>query len=83
VAADGAAGLIAAENREGEILLVDEHSGKELKRFTLGSPVRLAQMVTGKENALLVLTADQVVHRLPLPQRTESAIVKPIQPQSF
>jgi len=53
-------------NREDEILLVDERTGKELKRFTLGSPVRLARIVTGKEMTLLILTADQMVHRLPL-----------------
>jgi hypothetical protein len=40
--------------------------GKELQRFTLGSPARLAQIVTGKDKTLLVLTEDQVVHRVPL-----------------
>lgn len=68
VATDAATGLVAAVNREDEILLVEERSGKELKRFSLGSPVRAARIVTGKEKTLLVLTADQVVHRLPLPQ---------------
>jgi hypothetical protein len=66
LATDAAAGLIAAVNREDEILLVDEQTGKELKRFTLGSPVLAARIVVGKEKALLVLTADQVVHRLPV-----------------
>jgi len=71
MSSDAAAGLIAAVNREDEILVVDEHSGKELKRFTLGSPVRVARIVTdakaeGKDRTLLVLTADQVVHRMPL-----------------
>jgi hypothetical protein len=68
VTTDADTNLIAAVNREDEILLVDERSGKELKRFTLGSPVRLARIVTGKEKLLLVLTADQVVHRLALPE---------------
>jgi hypothetical protein len=68
VATDAATGLIAAVNRDEEVLLVDERTGKELKRFALGAPVRLAQIVTGKEKMLLVLTADQVVHRLPLPE---------------
>jgi hypothetical protein len=68
VATDAAAGVIAAENREEEILIVDEHTGKELERFSLGSPVRAARIVNGKEKALMVLTADQVVHRLPLPK---------------
>jgi WD40 repeat protein len=66
--ADAQSGLIAATNREDEILLVDERTGKEVNRFTLGSPVRTAKFVTGKEKRLLVLTADQVVHKLPLPQ---------------
>ena len=67
LATDSAAGLIAAVNREDEILLVDEHTGKEIERFTLGSPARLARIVNGKDKKLLVLTADQVVHQLPLP----------------
>lgn len=65
IAADSATGLIAAVNREDEIILVDERTGKEIERFTLGSPARLARIVTGKK--LLVLTADQAVHQLPLP----------------
>jgi len=68
LATDSGAGLIAAVNREDEILLVDERTGKEIERFTLGSPARLARIVPGKEKKLLVLTADQVVHQLPLPQ---------------
>jgi len=67
LATSAAAGLIAATNREDEMLLVDEASGKELKRFTLGSPVRTAHIVAGKDKRLLVLTADQVLHRLALP----------------
>ncbi len=66
VATDAGAKLIAAVNREDEILLVDMQTGKERKRFTLGSPVRAARIVKGKEKNLLVLTADQVVHRLAL-----------------
>jgi WD40 repeat protein len=65
LATDSTSGLIAALNREDEILLVDERTGKEIERFTLGSPARLARIVTGKR--LYVLTADQVVHQLPLP----------------
>ena len=69
------AGLIAATNREDEFLLVDIHTGKELERFTLSSPIRLAQIVPpsaqnkngDKNGALIVLTADQTIHRLPLP----------------
>jgi hypothetical protein len=68
LATDSATGLIAAMNREDEILLVDERTGKEIERFTLGSPARLARIVSGKDKKLLVLTADQIVHQLPLPQ---------------
>ncbi|HKD59421.1 MAG TPA: M48 family metalloprotease [Terracidiphilus sp.] len=68
VATDANAGVIAAQNREEEILIVDEHTGKELERFTLGSPVRAARIVNSAEKTLMVLTADQVVHRLPLPK---------------
>ena len=68
VATDAGLNLIAAVNRADEILLVDERDGKELQRFTLGSPVRLARIVTAGQKTLLVLTADQVVHRLPLPE---------------
>ena len=71
VATDGGSGVVAAVNRDDEILLVDEHTGKELNRFTLGAPVRLARIVGGK--TLLVLTADQVVHRLPLQQGSTQA----------
>jgi hypothetical protein len=66
VATSAALHLVAAENRENEILLVDETTGKEIRRFTLSSPVRFARIVDGPENKLLVLTADQVVHRIPL-----------------
>jgi hypothetical protein len=68
VASDAKAGVIAAENREEEILFVDEHSGKELQRFTLGSPVRAARIVGDKDKMLFVVTADQVVHKVPLPK---------------
>jgi hypothetical protein len=37
-----------------------------LKRFSFASPVRLAHIVDGKDKTLLVLTADQVLHRIPL-----------------
>jgi len=68
VAADAGSHLIAAVNREGEMILVDDRDGKEVERFNLGSPIRMARIVINKEKALMALTADQVVHRLPLPQ---------------
>jgi hypothetical protein len=67
IATSAPAGIVVAVNREDEILLVDESTGKEIKRISFASPVRLAHIVAGKENNLLVLTADQTVHRIPLP----------------
>jgi WD40 repeat protein len=66
MAASAALNLIAAVNRDDEILLLDERNGNERQRFSLGSRV-IAARIVGKEKLLLVLTADQVVHRLPLP----------------
>jgi Peptidase family M48 len=66
VATDAEMGLIAATNREDEIVLVNERTGTEIERFTLGSPLRLARIIASQRQ-LLVLTADQVVHRIPLP----------------
>lgn len=76
VASDSGLGLIAAVNREDEILLVDETTGKELRRFNLGSPVRLARIIT-KDKMLLVLTADQTVHRISVAKDAT-----PVPPQS-
>jgi len=67
VATDAEAGIIAASNREEEIIVFAERSGKEISRFTLGSPVLAAQISGNKEKTLLVLTDDQTVHRIPLP----------------
>lgn len=67
-ASDAATGIAVSVTSDDSMLLVDERTGKELKRFSLGSPVRAARIVSGKEKSLLVLTADQTVHRLPLPQ---------------
>jgi hypothetical protein len=39
----------------------------QIKRISFASPVRLARIIAGKENSILVLTADQTVHRIPLP----------------
>jgi hypothetical protein len=68
VATDAGSNRIAAVNREEEIVMIDERDGKELQRFTLGSPIRLARIVNNQQKVLMVLTADQVVHRLPLPE---------------
>jgi hypothetical protein len=67
LATDATTGLIAAINRDDEVLFVEEQTGKELKRFTLGSPILAANFVA-LQKSLLVLTADQVLHRIPLPK---------------
>jgi hypothetical protein len=77
MATDASSGLVAAVNRNDEILLIDERTGKELSRFTLGAPIRLTRIVDGK--TLLVLTADHVVHKLPISQnaaQTQLTILK-------
>lgn len=66
LATDASSGIAAALHGEDEILLIDEHTGKELRRFTLGSRVLVTQIAGSGEKSLLVLTADQVVHRLGL-----------------
>ncbi|HTJ29606.1 MAG TPA: WD40 repeat domain-containing protein, partial [Acidobacteriaceae bacterium] len=71
MAVNSDSGLIAATNREDEVILVKEETGRELARFSFTSPVRLAQIQPptqpGKTGRLLILTADQVLHQLPLP----------------
>lgn len=70
LASNADANLVVATNREDEVILAQEQSGRELARLTFGSPVRLASIMPGKtpgSGKLLVLTADQVMHQLPLP----------------
>ncbi|HEY9126090.1 MAG TPA: M48 family metalloprotease [Acidobacteriaceae bacterium] len=70
LASNAATGLIAATNRDDEIILCKEQSGQEIARFTFGSPVRLARLLPENvpgSGSLLVLTADQVLHKLPIP----------------
>jgi hypothetical protein len=37
-ATDASTGIVAGVNRDNEVLLVDERTGKEMRRFTLASP---------------------------------------------
>ncbi len=67
IATSAPLGIIAASNREDEIVLLDERTAREVKRITLGSPIRAAHLLAGTHSELLVLTADQVVHRMSLP----------------
>jgi|GEM_PF-3218471 len=69
LAADAELGLVVAANREDEILFVEEKTGKEIRRFTLGSPVRYATIVSGGQNMFYAVTADQMMHRIPLVAR--------------
>ena len=78
MAYDAPTGLIAAENRDNEILLVEEHTGKELRRFTLGAEVLVARIVGGATRQLLVLTSDQVLHRIPLPKAEGGAVAQAV-----
>jgi hypothetical protein len=66
IAMDAASGVIVSVNRENEIRLVSGEDGSEMDRYSFASPVRTAQIVGDKVKVLAVLTADQVVHRLPL-----------------
>lgn len=64
LAVNAKADRIAAVNRENEMIVVEESTGKELQRFTLGSPLRIARILDAPQRNLLVVTADQVVHRI-------------------
>jgi hypothetical protein len=66
IAGDGKLGLIAATNRDQEVILYDAATGKELKRVTVDHLPRAARFIPAK-NALLVLTANQSVYTIDLP----------------
>jgi hypothetical protein len=66
IAGDGKLGLIAATNRDQDVILYDAATGKELKRVTVDQFPRAARFIAEK-NALLVLTANQRVYTIDLP----------------
>jgi outer membrane protein assembly factor BamB len=66
IAGDAKLGLLAATNRDQEILLIDANNGKELKRVTVDHLPRVSKIVPAR-NALLVLTASQRVYSIDLP----------------
>jgi hypothetical protein len=68
IAGDGALGLVAATNRDQEVILIDAANGHELKRVTLDQFPRAARFIPEKKE-LLVLTASQRVYTLELPAR--------------
>jgi WD40 repeat protein len=63
---DGKLGLLAATNRDQEVIVYDARNGKELKRVVVDHFPRAARFVAAK-NALLVLTANQTVYTVDLP----------------
>jgi WD40 repeat protein len=73
IAGDGKLGLIAATNRDQEIILYDANNGKELKRATLDQLPQAARIIPS-ENALLVLTASQTIYTIGLPTPTQAEI---------
>jgi hypothetical protein len=77
IAGDGSLRLIAATNRDQDVIIYDAASGKELKRVTVDQIPLAARFIPGK-NTLLVLTASQSVTTIGLPPagRAEAAQVK-------
>jgi DNA-binding beta-propeller fold protein YncE len=77
IAGDGKLGLIAATNRDQDVIVYDAATGKELKRMTVDQLPRAARFIAAK-NALLVLTANQRVYTIDLPAtgRAEGAQAK-------
>lgn len=71
IAGDEKLGLIAATNREQEIVVYDAATGKELKRVIVDHLPRAARFIEEKK-ALMVLTANQRVYTIDL-QETEHA----------
>jgi hypothetical protein len=71
IAGDGKLGLIAATNRDQEVIVYDAATGREVKRVTLDHLPRTARFIPAK-NALLVLTASQRVFTIDLPAATHA-----------
>ena len=66
IAGDGKLGLLAATNRDQDIMILDARNGNELKRVTVDH-LPLAARFIPQKNALLVLTANQAVTSIDLP----------------
>ena len=67
IAGDGESGMIAATNRNQDVIIYDARTARELKRVTLDHLPRAARIIPGK-NSLMVLTASQRVYNLDLPR---------------
>jgi hypothetical protein len=66
IAGDSKLGLLAATNRDQEVMIIDANTGKELRRVTVDNLLLAARIIPDK-NELLVLTASQRVYSLDLP----------------
>lgn len=66
IAGDGKLGLIAATNRDQDVIVYDAATGRELKRVIVDQFPRAARFIAAK-NTLLVLTANQRVYTINLP----------------
>jgi WD40 repeat protein len=66
IAGDGKLGLIAATNRDQDVIVYDAATGKELKHVVVDHLPKAARFIPEK-NALLVLTANQRVYTIDLP----------------
>ncbi len=67
VAADPATGVVCTSNRRDEVVVLDK-TGAELLHQTMASPLRFADL-RDQSTKLLVLTADQRFHRIPIPTK--------------
>jgi WD40 repeat protein len=69
IAGDAKLKLLAATNRDQDIMIINATNGKELKRVTVDNLPRVARIIPDK-NQLLVLTASQRVYAIDLPSVT-------------
>ena len=66
IAGDGQMGLIAAQNRDQELIVYEVATGREMLHVTLDAGVRAAQFVPTKKR-LLAVTSNQRVYTLDIP----------------
>ena len=69
IAGDPQLKLLAATNRDQDVMILDATCGRELKRVTVDQLPRAARIIPGR-NQLLVLTASQHVYAIDLPSST-------------
>ena len=63
--------LFCARNRENELTVYDAATAKERYHYTFDSPVRFTAFQPAAKT-LLILTADQKIHTMPLAGTSES-----------